>query len=120
MQPLDDVRRRKVPVPRHHRPANAPEAEFFGGRDDLWPVPAVRDAEQVGEGASCVVDGFLATLQLFPDRARTAPDEVRVIVGVVGNNVPGGDLGGEVRFATDVVPDLEEGRPYSLAGKDLE
>jgi len=45
---------------------------------------------------------------------------VRVIVGVVGYDVPGGDLGGELRFAADVVPDLEEGCPYSLAVQDLE
>jgi len=32
-----------------------------------------------------------------------------VIVGVVGYDVPGGDLGGELRFAADAVPDLEEG-----------
>ena len=64
--------------------------------------------------------GFLATLQPLPDRARPAPDEMRVIVGVVGKDVPGGDLGGEVRSAADVVPDLEEGCLYSLAIQDLE
>jgi hypothetical protein len=74
----------------------------------------------VGECARGVVDGFLATLQLFPDCARPAPEEVRVIVGVVGDDVLGGDLGGEVRFAADVVSDLEKGRPYSLAVQDLE
>ena len=57
----------------------------------------------MGECARGVVDGFLATLQLFPDRARPAPDKVWVIVGVVGNDVPRGDLGGEVRFAADVL-----------------
>src|SRR3712207_2968313 len=49
---LDDVRRRTVPVPRHHRPPYAPEAEFFGGRDDLGTVPAVRDAERSEEHTS--------------------------------------------------------------------
>jgi len=76
--------------------------------------------EQVWKGASGIVDGFLTALQLFPDRARPAPDEVRVVEGMVTDDVPGGDLGGQVRLAPGVVPDLEEGGPDTFPVQDLE
>ena len=50
------------------------------------------------------MDGFLTALQLFPDRARPAPDEVRVVIGVVADYVLGGDLGGQVGSRLTLFP----------------
>src|SRR5215207_10170523 len=117
---LDHPRRRAVPVPGHDRPSHAPQAQLSGGRHDLRAVPAVGDAEQVGEDAGGVVYGLLAALQLVAHRARTAPGQVRVGKGVVPDGVPGGDLGGEVRFPAHVFADHEEGGADPLALQDTE
>jgi hypothetical protein len=45
---------------------------------------------------------------------------LRVVEGVVADDVPGGDLGGQVRLAPDVVPDLKEGGPDIFSVQDLE
>src|SRR5215213_673459 len=77
-------------------------------------------AEELRQGARGVVDGLLASEQLFPDRAGPAPREVRVGKRVVADLVLGSDLGGEVRLAPDVVAYLEESCPKAFAIQDLE
>src|SRR5215211_9202654 len=77
-------------------------------------------AEELRQGARGVVDGLLASEQLFPDRAGPAPREVRVGKRVVADLVLGSDLGGEVRLAPDVVAYLEESGPNAFAVQDLE
>lgn len=70
---LDGLPGWTVPVPRHNRLAHAPEAELFGYRDDLGPVPVVNHPKQLREGAHCVVDGFLSAncSRIVPGRLQT-------------------------------------------------
>ncbi len=80
----------------------------------------MRNPNQGGKGACGGLYRFLPTLQFLADLAGSAPDEVRVGVAVVTDDVLGGDLGGEVWFAAHVVADLEEGGADTLSIQDAE
>src|SRR5829696_536619 len=117
---LDHACRRTGPIPGHYRPAHAPHPELLGHRDHLWTIPTVGNAEELRQGARGVVDGLLASEQLFPDCGWPAPHEVRVGERMVANLVLRSDLGSEVRLASDVVAYLEECRPDAFAVEDLQ
>src|SRR5829696_1512138 len=117
---LDHACRRTGPIPGHYRPAHAPHPYLLGNRDHLWTIPTVGNAEELRQGARGVVDGLLASEQLFPDCAWPAPHEVWVGERMVANLMLRSDLGGEGWFAPYVMAHLEEGRPDAFAVQDLE